>query len=194
MHSKCTICIRAATTSANAATLATVTFYGQGTTPPAGINVTTQANGLSSLDKPGESNSSFFGFRTDGGPKNTTTTAFTRGTDFIVTQSTSIAYYATAAAFTGGAEAGDSNYAKISFNGNDSVYEAVGQFYFNGTDGGYLIALAQNSDGSALSISAGKTAIDNAAVSGVPEPSSHLALLALGSAGILTRRRLKRAA
>ena len=31
-------------------------------------------------------------------------------------------------------------------------------------------------------------------VSAVPEPSSHLALLALGSAGILTRRRMKRAA
>ena len=40
------------------------------------------------------------------------------------------------------------------------------------------------------SIAAGQTS----AVSPVPEVSSHLALLALGSAGVLTRRRLKRAA
>jgi hypothetical protein len=70
----------------------------------------------------------------------------------------------------------------------------VGQFFFD-AQGGYLIALAKNNDGSGLTISTGKTAIEKAsAVSAVPELSSQLALLALGSAGILTRRRIKRAA
>ncbi len=70
----------------------------------------------------------------------------------------------------------------------------MGQFFFD-AQGGYLIALAKNNDGSGLTISTGKTAIEKAsAVSAVPELSSQLALLALGSAGILTRRRIKRAA
>jgi hypothetical protein len=77
------------------------------------------------------------------------------------------------------------------FNGFDDVYEAVGQFFFDAQGGGYLIALAKNDDGSALTISAGKTAIVAAsAVSAVPEPSSGLGLLALGAAGLLARRRM----
>ncbi len=79
------------------------------------------------------------------------------------------------------------NYANISFDGDDDVYEAVGQFYLDGAGGGYLVALAVNDDGSALSISAGKTAID-----AVPEPSA-LALLALGAGGLITRRQRKAA-
>ena len=71
----------------------------------------------------------------------------------------------------------------------------MGQFFFDAQGGGYLIALAKNDDGSGLTISAGKTAIEKAsAVSAVPELSSQLALFALGSAGILTRSRIKRAA
>jgi hypothetical protein len=75
------------------------------------------------------------------------------------------------------------NYANISFDGGAGPFEAVGQFYLDGAGGGYLVAMARNDDGSALSISAGKTAID-----AVPEPSS-LGLLALGAAGVLARRR-----
>jgi len=93
----------------------------------------------------------------------------------------------------GGATYGDANYASISLNGADGVYESVGQFHI-GSSELWLIALAKNDDNSALSISAGKTAIDGAAVSAVPEPSSHLALLALGAGGLTLRRRLKRAA
>jgi hypothetical protein len=37
-------------------------------------------------------------------------------------------------------------------------------------------------------------AVSLSQLSAVPEPSSHLAMIALGSGGLLTRRRLKRAA
>ena len=77
----------------------------------------------------------------------------------------------------------DQNFANITFNGNDGIYEAVAQFYLDGNGTGYLVGLARNDDNTALSISAGKAAID-----AVPEPSS-LALLALGAGGVLARRR-----
>jgi hypothetical protein len=80
----------------------------------------------------------------------------------------------------------DQNYANISFNPggvDDGVYEAVAQFYLDGAGGGYLVAVARNDDNSALSISAGKAAID-----AVPEPSA-LALLALGAGGLIARRK-----
>jgi len=75
------------------------------------------------------------------------------------------------------------NFANISFNGPDGDYEAVGQFYLDGMGGGYLVAMAINDDGSPLTISQGKAAID-----AIPEPSG-LALLALGAGGLLARRR-----
>jgi hypothetical protein len=102
--------------------------------------------------------------------------------------------------FIYGAVAGRENYANISFDGHDNIFEAVGQFYFDGAGGGYLIAIATTNPvinpqdlsgvgGPALSISAGKAMI----VAAIPEPSS-LALLALGSAGLITRRQRKKAA
>jgi hypothetical protein len=81
----------------------------------------------------------------------------------------------------------DQNYANISFDGADGVYEGVGQFYLAGDGTGYLVAMAVNDDGSALSISAGVDAIE-----AVPEPSG-LALLALGAGGLMVRRRRKAA-
>lgn len=99
-----------------------------------------------------------------------------------------------------GAVAGDQNYANVSFDGNDSVYEAVAQFFFDNTGGGYLMAIATKNDipnpqdlsgvgGTTLSISAGKAMIDAAAV---PEPSS-LVLLALGATGLAARRQRRKA-
>lgn len=81
----------------------------------------------------------------------------------------------------------DQNFANISFNGADGVYEGVGQFYLTSNGTGYLVAMAVNDDGTALSISAGVDAIE-----AVPEPSG-LALLALGAGGLLVRRRRKAA-
>ena len=182
----------AAVTSAEGAT--TVTVYGSGITPPAGINpspsVTAIFAGWSILDDGGYNNNSMFKVGTFYGQ------LFTSGTDLGYYTATSVGFFLVSDAGFG-ATSGDANYANISLNGNDGVYESVGQFHI-GSGELWLIALAKNDDNSALSISAGKTAIDGASGSGatsaVPEVSSHLALLALGSAGVLTRRRLKRAA
>ncbi len=179
----------AAVTSAEGAT--TVTVYGQGVTPPAGINpsVTSSFVGFSTLDLNGYSNNSVF-------KQGTSDQLFTSGTDLNNLGFAFEGYFQEPGASKAyGATSGDANYANISLNGDDGVYESVGQFHINIAAGElWLIALAKNSDNSALSISAGKTAIDGSATSAVPEVSSHLALLALGSAGVLTRRRLKRAA
>ena len=174
-----TLSAGAAATSAEAATI--VTLYGDGVTAPAGINVGEGSKSNRYADTNGNVTSdSFFSI-------NGSSVTFTRGENLAATSTSLKGQYrfGTAGSFTNGAQAGAENYANISFNGNDAVYEAVGQFFFDEANGGYLIALAKNSDGSALSISAGKTAIDSAAVSAVPEPSSHLALLALGSVGLL---------
>lgn len=110
---------------------------------------------------------------------------FTNGSDHAGFYSHGFGEYTSVNLAANGATLGSSqNYANITFNGpDDEVYEAVGQFYLDGNGGGYLVALARNDDNSALSISAGKTAID-----AVPEPSG-LALLALGAGGLLARRR-----
>ena len=179
----------AAVTSAEGAT--TVTVYGSGVTPPAGINpsVISEFLGFSTLDFNGYSNNSVFKL-------GTSNQIFTSGADLNNFSFAFRAYFQVPGApYAYGATSGDANYANISLNGHDGVYESVGQFHINIAAGElWLIALAKNSDNSALSISAGKAAIDGGGTSAVPEVSSHLALLALGSAGVLTRRRLKRAA
>lgn len=114
---------------------------------------------------------------------------FSPGTDLTILNKDVIGYYQ----YSGdlslyGAQTGDQNYISISFDGDDDVYEAVGQFFFDGAGGGYLVAIAENDDDSALSISAGKAAID-----AIPEPTT-AGLLALGAAGLATLRRRNKSA
>jgi len=130
---------------------------------------------------------------------------FTQGADGERGGTAGMGQYHNSLGFRKGAQAGDQNYARVSFDGNNNVFEAVAQFYFDGAGGGYLMAIATLNEitnpqdlslvgGPELNIAAGKAMIDAAAVSAVPEPSSHLALLALGAGGLTLRRRLKRAA
>ncbi len=179
-----------ATSVANAA----VTFYGVNAAndtnaDPLGITLTRSGDGKSYVNANGGDTE--FG-RTSGYE------VFNYGSDTVITGSyQEVRYFFPAGAgWVKGARSGVENYANVSFNGDDGVYEAVAQFYFNGSGGGYLKAIATTNaqpdpqdlsgvGGSALSISDGKAMIDAAAV---PEPSS-IALLALGATGLLARRR-----
>ena len=112
-------------------------------------------------------------------------TEFTRGSDLIVNFADPGGLYRNGAGFLLGAEGSSANYVSIDF-GDDGVYEAVGQFDFATPGSGTLVALALDTNGATMSISAGKAAIDAAAV---PEPSGLLlGLLALGAAGCRRRR------
>ena len=113
-------------------------------------------------------------------------TLFTRGSDLSVTLGDIGGfYYSPNSYFVFGAEGSSANYVSIDF-GADGMYEAVGQFDFATPGSGTLVALALDTTGATLSISAGKAAIDAAAV---PEPSGLLlGLLALGAAGCRRRR------
>ena len=127
--------------------------------------------------------------------------AWTRGSDLGVSTTARDGRYGNFGNLDFGAVLGSENYANVSFNGVDGIYEAVAQFYLDGAGGGYLMAIATTNPipnpqdlsavgGPALSISAGKAMIDAAAV---PEPTS-LGLLALGAMGLATRRQRRKAA
>jgi len=176
-----------------------VTFYGvasaNDTNPdPAGIDIGDNLYlGVLFYADAGYSVSSYFGV--DGG------ISFTNGGDLASSAGLGGSIYTSDfGVLQYGASSGSLNYANVSFDGNDNVYEAVAQFYLDGMGGGYLIAVATTNPmpnpsdlsgvgGPALSISAGKALIDAA----VPEPSS-LVLLALGAVGLAARRRRKKVA
>jgi len=165
--------------SASAAT--TALLYGTGaqspaTTPatPAGISI--GLNGpYGYTNKVSGAYAARFGF---GGGK-----YFTQGANLVTDNWGMGRYSEYGFAMHGAVLNSNQNFASISFNGDDGIYEAVGQFYLTGNGTGYLFGLAKNSDNSALAISAGKLAI-----SAIPEPSS-IVLLSLGAAGVLARRR-----
>lgn len=164
----------------------TVAFYGPGAQSPSSnpatplgfdIGVTFTAGARCIIGDYLEATAAFSGFGATG-------IYFTAGSDLATFDSFGYGQYTAGVVPFGGATLGSNqNYANISFNGSDGVYEGVGQFYLDGNGGGYLVATAINDTNTPLSISAGK-----AAIMAVPEPSG-LALLALGAGGLLIRRK-----
>lgn len=181
-----TLGLGAGTVGANAATV--VTFYGPGaqypgSTPatPAGIRIG-QAEGSYWMADTGYGNSSVFA-------RDAGAVSWTGGSNLAATSGNNYGdfrrwdMFAGNIATNGAVLNSDQNFTNISFNGPDGVYEAVGQFYLSSGTDSYLVAIAMNSDNTALPIADGK-----AAMSAIPETSS-IGLLALGAVGVLARRR-----
>ena len=87
-----------------------------------------------------------------------------------------------------GAQSGDDNYVWFGRNGSTGE-DAVAQFYFDGSGGGYIKAIA--TDAAGLSMPDGYAAIQ--AVAATPEPAGFLlgGVPALIGAGALLRRRVR---
>lgn len=98
-----------------------------------------------------------------------------------------------------GATFGDQNYGMVDIDASGN-YESVVQFNLSSVGVVTWLAVAQNTNNSALSIPVGKAAIElsvplpQTPVSTVPEPTSFLASLIVCCIGILYRRRPRRSA
>lgn len=82
---------------------------------------------------------------------------------------------------------GSDNYLWLDLHGDDDLLDTVAQLSFDNVGGGSVIAIAEIEDGGELLFADGVNAINTASV---PEPSG-IALLALGSLGLATRRNRK---
>ena len=180
----------------------TVTFFGPGaqspTSDPATPNNLTIANGF--IDNNGSYNSGTIFVRTY--TTDTGNFAFLRESgissglynDGGSTNLVTILYMFGALGLTNNAVSGDDNFARINLvtdaNIFDPTHDSVAQFNLDEDGNSFLVALAQNTDGTPLSLLNGLNAINAASA---PEPSS-LVLLALGSIGLAARRQRKKSA
>lgn len=158
---------------------------------PAGIDIGLSPSNFGRLEK-GASLVSYFGYQFGGAPNGYL--YFTTGANLALDGGSPTGSYSDGGTTYNGAvvDGVTKNYSYISFGPYDGVFEAIGEFVFDGAGGGYMTGFAIDTDGNSLSIAAGKAAIE--AITAVPEPSYSLALLALGSAGVLTLRNRKAAA
>ncbi len=89
-----------------------------------------------------------------------------------------------------GAQSGNDNYMLYDING-DSTYDSVARFSFNGSGGGYLMAVSQDMAG--LTFATGVSNILGSPVAATPEPAGFLlgGVPALIGVGALLRRRVR---